>query len=70
MEGRGFSAGERLWLCGHPVTFVNYHTYASSRIKVALVRRQNEAQVRVVVAAKLARDRAKSLDLEATIPAS
>jgi hypothetical protein len=70
MEDDRFQAGEQLWLRGRRVTFVDYHRYAAHRIGVAVVRRQNEQEVRVVPLWKLARDRAESLARAHAMPAS
>jgi hypothetical protein len=69
MDGEQFRAGERLWLRGRRVTFVEYHRYAAHRIGVAVVRRDEEATTRVVPLAKLARDRAESIAREKARPA-
>jgi hypothetical protein len=70
MEDKGFRAGERLWLRGQQVIFVEYHRYAANRIGAAVVRRHNETTTRVVPLWKLARDRAESLARQNAIPAS
>lgn len=69
VEDDRFRAGEQLWLRGRRVTFVDYHRYAAHHIGVAVVRRQNEQEVRVVPLWKLTRDRAESLARANAMPA-
>jgi hypothetical protein len=70
IEDDRFRAGERVWLRGREVTFIDYHRYAPHRVGAAVVRRDNETQVRVVPLWKLARDRVESLVRAHSIPAS
>ena len=70
MEDEPFRTGEQLWLRGQRVVFVEYHRYAPHRIRAAMVRRGDDETVRVVPAARLSRDRAKSVALATTIPVS
>jgi len=70
MSDRTFRAGDRLWLRGQQVTFVEYHRYAAHRIETALIRRNNESEARVVAAWKLAHDRSESLERAKAIPVS
>jgi hypothetical protein len=63
-----FRAGERVWLRGQRVTFVDYHRYAPRRIDAAVVRRRDETEVRVVPLWKLTRNRQESLARANTIP--
>jgi len=70
MPDRTFRAGDRLWLRGQQVTFVEYHRYAPHRIEAALVRRSNETESRVVAVSKLALDRSESLARAHVIPVS
>lgn len=70
MEGTYFREGERLWLRGQPVTFVSYNRYSGSkRTTAAFVRKDGEANARVVNAAKLGCSRSESLARETSIPA-
>jgi hypothetical protein len=64
MEHPSFHAGEQLWLHGQRVVFVDYHRYAASSVRAAVVRRHDETTHRVVPVRKLARDRAESLARE------
>lgn len=61
MDQNKFQRGERLWLSGREVTFVEYRRYAAPRIVAAVVRRADELETRVVPLWKLARDRVESL---------
>jgi hypothetical protein len=61
MKHDQFRAGERLWLHGQPVTFVDYHRDAPHAADAAVVRRRDEKTSRVVPLRKLMRNREESL---------
>jgi hypothetical protein len=67
MGSKGFRKGERLWLCGREVTFVDYFGHGSEpRIGSAVVRRAGET--RNVPLWILARDQAESIARANAIP--
>jgi hypothetical protein len=69
MPRGGFRTGERLWLCGRQVTFVDYRSQSSeARIGSAVVRRDGESGTRDVPLWILARDRAESVARANAIP--
>ena len=73
MENREFRSGERLWLCGREVTFVEYHGFeyqrrVAPRIGAAVVRRDGEAETRRVPLWILARERAESVARANAVP--
>jgi len=74
METNEFRRGEKLWLGGREVTFVEYHPFGYRQsdgppsIGAAVVRRQNETETRVVALWRLARDRAESVARANAIP--
>jgi len=66
--GKEFQRGEKLWLRGEQVIFVEYH---GNRVGGAVVvRPPDETSTRVVPAWKLARDRAESIARANAMPSS
>ena len=62
-----FRRGEKLWLSGKQVIFVEYH---ANRVGGAVVRRPDETSARVVPVWKLAHDQAESIARANTVPTS
>ena len=65
--GMEFRRGEKLWLSGEQVVFVEHH---ANRIGGAVVRRPNATSARVVPVWKLARDRPESIARANAVPTS
>jgi hypothetical protein len=73
MEGREFHPGERLWLCGREVTFVDFYPFEYQRtpgtgIGAAVVQRDGESRTRDVPLWILARDRDESVSRANAVP--
>jgi hypothetical protein len=69
MAHGGFRQGERLWLCGREVTFLDYRRRGSApRIGSAVVRRDGEVDTKDVPLWMLARDEAESVARANAIP--
>jgi hypothetical protein len=73
MEKTEFRRGERLWLCGREVTFVEYRRFEyqrsrAPRIGAAVVQRDGEAETRDAPLWLLARDCAESVSRANAIP--
>jgi hypothetical protein len=73
MDRNEFQRGERLWLCGREVTFVDYRRFEyqdarAPRIGAAVVQRDGEIETRDTPLWLLARDCAESVSRANAIP--